>query len=127
MLVADPLIRAEQANPLGNGFVNEALKGRGPHIGDDAGHDVALAADCADKWRLTGADTARAATAAALVLVAVLGEPADERLLHLHNAEELAEVAILEADADAMAHVPSGLVGADVHGPIELKGRDAFL
>ena len=94
---------------------------------DDARDDVALALDCADDRHLARADAASPAALAALVLVPVLGLAADEGLVNLDDAHELAEILVGEAGADAMAHVPSGVVRAEAHHAMNLKGADALL
>ena len=44
VFVANPLIGAEQANLVRDGFVNERFEGRSPDVLNDAGDHVALGA-----------------------------------------------------------------------------------
>ena len=48
-------------------------------------------------------------------MVAVVIVAADVRLIHFHNAHQLAEFFVRQASADAVAHVPSGFVRAEAH------------
>jgi hypothetical protein len=48
VLVANPLIGAEQANLVRNGFIHESFQRRSVDVFDDAGDDVSLALHGAD-------------------------------------------------------------------------------
>jgi hypothetical protein len=74
VLIADPLVSAEQANAVRGGFVHELGEGRSTDVLNDAGHNVALAANSASNGRFAGADAAGPTATAAPVLVAVLGK-----------------------------------------------------
>ena len=52
---------------------------------------------------------------AALVGVPVLVLAADESFINLDDAAELVHVVLDKRRADAMAHIPSGFVGAEAH------------
>ena len=56
-----------------------------------------------------------------LVPMPVLGFAADESFVDFHNAHELAEILVRQAGADAVAHVPSGPVGAEAHHALNLE------
>ena len=86
VLVADPLVGAEQADLVRDGFAHECGERIGADVLNDASHDIALAADSADDWRFAGANAAGPAAAAALVPMPVLGEAADESFINLDNA-----------------------------------------
>jgi hypothetical protein len=75
VLIADPLIGAEQANFGGNGFADELSERRSLHILDDAGDHVTLAANSASNDSLTGPTSGT--TAATLADMPVLGFAAD--------------------------------------------------
>jgi hypothetical protein len=76
----------------GNGFLGA---GDGTHHGD-----------------FVASATLRAAT---IILVPIVFLAADESLVHLNNADELLKVAVLQARANAMTHVPSGAIGTEPH------------
>ena len=75
-----------------DGFANECGESGGIHVLDDAGDDVALAADSADNWRFAGTYAARSAAATALIPMPVLGLAADESFVNFDNAAELSNV-----------------------------------
>ena len=114
----------EQANFGRDGLANKAVESLGIGVRDDAGDNVALARYGSDDWRL--ARSGPAAHAVALIPMAVLGFAADERLVYFDNAHELLELFVLKRDADAMTHVPSGLVAAEAHDAVDLAGRNAL-
>src|SRR5579883_2800470 len=89
------------------------------------GHDLALATHSADNGRLARAHPTAPTVAPSAVLVVRL--PADEGLVYFDNPHQLAEVLIGETGPDPVAHIPSGLIGAETHVPLHLKGTDAFL
>jgi hypothetical protein len=122
-LVAAVLIGREQADLIRHGFVDEALERvlRGP--GEHAGDNVPLALNRADDGRLA----ARATAFVVVPAVLVLGLAADPSLIDLDCADELLELFILQGSADAMAHVPGGLVGAEAHVAVNLPSADTFL
>src|SRR5438105_4342537 len=110
-VIADPFVGDEQRHPVGNDLAHEAFEGRAVNAVDDAGNDLALAADRADERLLAGAKAATTG-AATVADVPVLGLAADEGFIDLDLAEQLALGAVLHRDPNAMAHVPGGLVGA---------------
>src|SRR4051794_40889550 len=56
--IANPFVGYEQRHLVGNDLAHEAFEGRGIDAIDDAGDDLALAADRADDRLLTGAEAA---------------------------------------------------------------------
>jgi hypothetical protein len=77
VLIPNPLIGAEQADLVRDCFAHKSLKSTCSHVSNYAGHDIALAADCANDGRLTGTDATRSVPAAALIFVPVFGFAAD--------------------------------------------------
>lgn len=126
VLVANPLIAAQQADLIGNGLTDEAFQSRGLNILDDAGDNVAFAADRTSNDSLASA-AGSAATISALALVPVLGEAADESFINLDDTNELFELLVLQCRANAVAHVPSGFVGTEAHVAMDLSGADTLL
>lgn len=125
MLIADPLIRAEQANAIRNGLTDESGQRISLHIGDDASDDIALPLDRASDDCLTGSASS-AAPVAALIFVPVLGEATDESLVHLDNAAELFG-RFDQSGSDLVAHFPSGFVRTEAHVPLNLQRAHSFL
>ena len=125
LAISGPLIGAEQADFVRDGFANECLKRRGLNVFNDARDDIAFASDRADDNRF--ASTARsAASVAALVLVTVLGEAADESLINLDDAAELVNV-LNEGNADTVTHIPSRFERTKARVPPELaKAHSLF-
>jgi hypothetical protein len=123
MLVADPLIGAEQADLVRDGFAHERFERASAYVLDDAGNDIALATDCTDDRRFPGADSAGSFAAAALVFVPVLREATDERFINLDNATQLTDV-LHQGGSDFVAHFPSGFVGTESQVAHDLHGAD---
>src|SRR4051794_17411414 len=124
--IANPFVGYEQRHLVGNDLAHEAFEGRGVNAIDDAGDDLALAADRADDRLLTGAEPAATGTAA-LPNVPVLGLAADEGFVNLDLAEQLALSAVAHRHTNAMAHIPSSFVGAGAEHPVDLQGAHALL
>src|SRR5579863_3023086 len=125
VLVSNPLVCAKQADLVRDGFANEALKRRGTNVGDNSGDDVALALDRPDDDGLSSA-ARPAASVAALILMAVLREAANERLVNFNDTAKLFDV-FGKSEADFVAHEPSGFIGTEAHDTLHLQGRYAFL
>ena len=125
MFVADPLIRAEQADFGGDAFAHKGFEGLGANIGDDAGHHISLAADRPRDNFLSR--SASSTAAAALIPMPVFGFAADKRLVNLNNAHEFPKFLVSEASADAVGHVESGMVRTKTERPMDLVRRNAFL
>jgi hypothetical protein len=71
--VAGPLIGAEQANLVRDGFANEGFQGDGANVLNDAGNDIAFAADSTSNNCFTRGDASRPAVALIPVPVMSLG------------------------------------------------------
>ena len=83
VFVAGPLVCAEQTNFVRDGLTHKALQSLGLNVINNAGDHAALATDSADDDCFSSAARS-AGPVAALVLMSVLGKPADERLAKLH-------------------------------------------
>jgi hypothetical protein len=130
MFVTDPLIAAQQANLVGDGFADEAFQGHGLNVLDNPSDDIATSLDSADDNRFartTCPSGTAAFPATALVFVPVFGEAADESFINLDDANKLLELFVLQCSADAVAHIPSRLVGTETHIAVDLAGTDALL
>jgi hypothetical protein len=125
--ISDTLIGAKQAHLFRNGAAHEALKGSGIDAANHAGDHVSLPANRADDGRFAGTNTASSAAPAALIPMPVLRLAADEGFIDLDDAHELAEVLTGETGADAVTHVPSGLVRAETHVAVDLQCADPLL
>src|SRR5271165_6614037 len=119
LAVSRRFVRAKQADFVRDGLANESGHRIAFQIIDDAGDDVALALHRPDDDRFASAARS-AASVAALVLVPVLGEAADESFINLDDAAQLFDI-ISQGDADLVAHKPSGLVGTEAHIAVELE------
>src|SRR6266540_869215 len=109
MLVANPTISAEQADLVRNGFADEFGKRIGAHVLNDTGHDIALTPHGTDDRSFARTDTAGSAALAALVLVLVARQSADESFVNLDYAAKLFNV-LNERDTDLVTHAPRGFV-----------------
>jgi hypothetical protein len=126
MLVANPLVGAEQADFVRHGFAHEGLKRRSANIDNNASHDVALAAHSADDRRLAGTGAASSFAATALVLVPVPGLAANEGFIDFNDTAELLDI-FHEGGSDLVAHEPSGFVRAKTHDALDLQCAHTFL
>jgi hypothetical protein len=126
MFVANPFVGAKQTDLIGDGFTDKTFQGCGLDILNDARNDVTSALNGTSNNRLSAAASSAAAIAA-LALVSVLSESADESFVNLNDADELFEFFILQSRTDAMAHIPSGFVGAKPHVAVDLPGAHSFL
>lgn len=125
VLVADPLIRAEQANLCRDRFANESGQSIRLHIGDNAGDDVALPLDRSGDNSLSGS-TSPPASVAALVLVPVLGEATDESFIDFNNAAELFG-SFDQRGSYLVAHAPSGFIRTEAHVSLNLQRAHSLL
>jgi hypothetical protein len=96
-----------------HGFLGDTIK--------DAGDHVAATLNSADNGELVS----RAALAVMLP-VPVLTLATNLGFIHFDHAHKLAEILCSEAHADPVAHIPSGFVAAEAHGPMDLEGRNAL-
>jgi hypothetical protein len=122
--VAEKIIGAKQADLGRDGLIDEALKRAGGHVADNASNHVSLALDRADNGGLLGIATT--SDAGFLVPVPIFVAATNVGFVNLDNAAKLFEV-FDERASDLVAHQPSGFVGAEAHGSLHLKGRNAFL
>jgi len=118
--VARPLVGAEQAYLVRDGFLQECGQRAGADVFDDARHGVALALDGANNSGLASENTPAAALAGSLVLMLVVALTANEGFVNLHNAAKLFDV-FNKRRSDLVAHKPSGFVGTKAHEPHDLK------
>ena len=123
--IAYPFVTNEQCDLVGNDFADEAFESGGVDAFNHAGNDLSLAADRADNRLLAGTKAA-ATRATALANVAILRLAADEGLVNLYLAEQLALGTVLHGDADAVAHIPSRLIGASADHSMDLVCRHAL-
>lgn len=125
--VAAPFIRTQQADLVRDDFAHERAEGCSVGAVHDTGDDVSLALHgSGDDGFTRAAGSAHAATSARS-FVLVLGLAADEGFVHFNNADELAEVLILQGDSDLVAHQPRGFVGTEAHISLNLQGADTLL
>jgi hypothetical protein len=124
VLVANPLIGAEQADFLRHGLVNESLQGRLLHILNDASDYVALAANSANNNSLAGSSRTRLAVS--LIPMSVLGFAADERFVNFNNAAKLG-LRFDQSGADFVAHGMRRAVRAEAHDALDLEGANSLL
>ena len=126
-LITNPLIRAEQADLGRNGFVDEAGKSGRLRVRDDASDNASLAPDCASDNAFADSRTAGADAVVTIALMPVLGLSADEGFVNFKDPGELFKIAISERGADAMAHMPRGLIGTEANEAIDLQSAHSLL
>jgi hypothetical protein len=110
--VANPLIGADQANLVRNGFINESFQGRLLHILNDTGNHVSLAPYSANDNRFTGGR--RTGLSITLVPMPVLGFAADECFVDFNDAAQLG-FGFDQCDPDFVSHQPRGFDRAKTH------------
>jgi hypothetical protein len=125
-VVSGPLIGAEQADFVGDGFSHKGVKSGGLDVRDHARNHISLAADRADDWRFTGTNAAGSTAAAAFIPMPILSQAPNESFIDLDNAAELIDV-LHESGSDLVAHKPSSPVRAEAHITINLQSAHAFL
>ena len=123
MLVANPLIGAEQANLLRDGFVNESLQSCLLHVFNDAGDDVAFAADSASDDCFAGSGRTRLSIA--LNPMPVICLAADECFVHLNDAAQLG-FRFDQSGADFVAHGMRGFVRTETHVTLNLERANSL-
>src|SRR5581483_6063765 len=129
-LVTDRLVGGDQLHVRSNGLPDKALQRRRVGVVDNAANHVALALDSADHRDLVdGAAPALAALhpAANTTTVPVLRLATDVGFVNLDGARQLDELLVPHCGADAVAHVPSGAVGAGPDHPVDLEGANPLL
>jgi hypothetical protein len=127
LAIPNPLIGAEQTNLLRHSATYESCERASVNAADHAGNYLALALYSADNRRLARSDSTSPAAHAALIDMPVFGEPTDEGFVDLDNAHQLTEILACETRSHAMAHVPSGLIGAEAHHPVDLQRANPLL
>jgi hypothetical protein len=108
-------------------FANEARKSICSNVSDHPSHDIAFTADRASDWRLTGAHATSSVATATLIPMPIFGLAADESFINLNNAAEPGFGSLDKTSANAVAHVPSGSIGARADSPMDLEGRNTLL
>ena len=125
MPIAGMVVGAKQADLMRDSLIDEAIQyGRGGVL-NDASHYIALAPDGANDGRLAGAYAA--STAPAFIPMLVIPFAAHESFIDFDNSAQFIHIILDKGAADAVAHIPSCLVGAEAHYPHDLEGRNAFL
>ena len=110
--VANPLIRADQADLVRHSFVDESLQGRLLHVLNHASDYVALASNSAHDNRLTGSGWSRLSVA--LIPMPVLGLAADECFINFDDAAELG-FGFDQGGTDFVSHQPSRFDRTETH------------
>src|SRR5208282_632074 len=123
--VALPLIGAEQANLVRNGLAYEVTERISADVFDHAGDDVTLALDRTNDRRFAGTDAASPSAFAALVLVLVFRQTADEGFVNFDDTAEF-RFWLNECSADFVRHVQRGFIGAETHDSLNLKARNSL-
>jgi hypothetical protein len=118
-------VGCEQADLVGYHFPHEAVNIVLGHPIKHASDDVALAADRPNNRGL--ARTFATAPAAAFIPVAIVILAADPGFINFNNTHKLAKSLVLQSSTDAVAHIPSRLVGAETHIAMNLPRADSFL
>jgi hypothetical protein len=122
-VVTNPLIGAEQANLVRNGFVDESLQRRSADVFNDAGHDIALAADSTGNDCL--ARSGRTGNAITAIPMPVLGPAADECFVHFDNATQLG-FRFDQGGSDFVRHQPRRLDRTETHIAAKLASAHAL-
>jgi hypothetical protein len=110
--IANPLVGANQANLVRNGFIYESFQSRLLHVLNDTGNHVSLAPYSANDNRFTGGR--RAGLSITLVPMPVLGFAADERFVDFNDAAQLG-FWFDQCDPDFVSHQPRGFDRAKTH------------
>jgi hypothetical protein len=124
-LVGNLFVRCEQADLGRNRFAHEFLQIDRRQSAEHAGNDAALALDRADDGGLKVLPMFAAGALLGPVLIDAFA--ADESFVHLDDAHQLAKFLVLQRRTDAVADIPSRLVGAEPHVALYLHGADALL
>src|SRR5260370_12608609 len=104
--IALPFIGAKQADAVRHGLVDESGQRLGFRVLNNARDDAALAAHGAHDDCLVASRAARPDTPAALVLMPVLGLPANERLVDFYDPGELVVLLTCYCRSPALAPLP---------------------
>jgi hypothetical protein len=124
--IADPLIRAKQADLGRDSFIHKIDKGRSADVLDYTTDSISLPTDSANNRGLTGTYAASSMAPASLVPMPVLGKTADESLIHLDNAAKFFG-SFDKGSPDPVCHVPGSFEGAEAHVAPKLACADPLL
>jgi len=122
-IVARPVIGAEQANLMRDGFVDERAQRRTFDVLNNAGDHIAFATNCADD---NGFSLPLVALSAPLIPVPVTAVAADDRLVNLNDPAKLLHV-LDQCGSDLVAHEPSRFVRTEAHIAKDLKSAHPLL
>src|SRR5260370_18676253 len=117
VIIADPLIGAEQANLVRHGLIDESLEGRFLQVVDNATDYVALTTHSADDNALAG--SGRTGLAVSLFPMPVLGLAADECFVNFDDAAKLG-FGFDQSSADFVTHGMRGFVRPETHMTLHL-------
>jgi hypothetical protein len=127
VVIANPFVGHEKADFAGHRVHNEL----GEHVAADRvdypRDDIALAAHSANHWHLAGTKAATSRVAASLAEMLVLSLAADECFIDFDHTTQFVEILFDQRGADAMTHIPSGLVRAETDIAMDLPSAHAFL
>jgi hypothetical protein len=121
--ITNPLIGAEKANLVGNGFVDERFQSFLFYVLNYARDHVTLAAHRTDNRDLAGSGRTRLSVA--LAPMPVLGFAADECFVDLDNAAKLG-FGFDQGGTDFVSHQPSGFDRSEAHIAAKLASAHAF-
>jgi hypothetical protein len=123
VLVANPLIGADQADLVRHGFIDEGFQGRLLDVRNDASDHVTLAADCANDNGFSG--SGRAGLPIALIPMPVLRLAADESFVNLNDAAKL-RFRLDQGGTDFVGHQPSGFDRTETHVAAKLASAHSL-
>jgi len=126
LAVAAVVIRGNQTDFVRNCLLNEAFQRFRVRSLDHASDHIAAPLDGTNYSCLAGRRTAGAAVAT-VVAVFVPHLAAHIGFVHFDDAHKLLKFIVLHRGADAVAHVPSRLVGAEAHVAVDLPRANALL
>ena len=123
--VAGPFVGHKQADLIGDGVHHELGENFRADRANNARDDAALAADCANNRDFARAKAAATTVPASAMLV--VGLAADEGFVDFDHSAQLVEILFDQRGANAMAHIPSGLVRAETDVAMDLPSAHALL
>jgi len=118
-------VGCEQADFVRHDLPHEGLSVNAIHALQNASNDVALALDGSDDRSFCGRRVL--AASAPLVGVFVLVLATNKCFIDLDNAAKLIHVTFDQRRSDPVAHIPSGFVRSEAHGPHDLEGAHSLL
>jgi hypothetical protein len=120
-------VSGNQTNAICDRLANEATKRTRVGILDHFAEDIAFASDSADDCDFAGIGCAASAVFGAHLRMTVALLAADVRFIDLNNSHQLLEIWIVHGCSQAVAHIPSRLVGLAADLPLNLECADTFL